>query len=371
MADSAQGILAAIKSNIARAQDAKVKGTVAAIVPIPPQYIPEPAPPSPLGNAHALPTPVPATLYASSFPKISRTGPKVPLAVSTAARSPKGQPKPFARAEIRMTYSRALASRPRPTPQQRTTTRRNRYMDEVAFILLTNFDHQAISQTKKEFAENLEEGTDILHYRRMPMQGLELALPKYQVSTVSIQLRQMGYRLAPNYLPSNPMTRRRPGETESQGRERAAYCAHRALEKFANDPQANTAVSDWFARACDRIVAANPNVFTASAKEKWSCTMAKEALAKRAAEAATLDKSAPETNHNPTQDTSTDQAPALNTPTKPDAPEAARDPDTAPPAPDAPAGVATTLPQARDNHAPAGVATTLPQARDNSVPTAK
>lgn len=46
-------------------------------------------------------------------------------------------------------------------------------MDEIAFILITNFDHQAISQTKKEFNEYLELGTDILHYRRMPLQGLE------------------------------------------------------------------------------------------------------------------------------------------------------------------------------------------------------
>lgn len=84
-----------------------------------------------------------------------------------------------------MTNSRALASNPRQTLQQRSAT-----------------------QTKIEFSEHLKIGTAILHYRKMPIQGLELALSKYQVSTVSTQLRQMVYRTARNYLSSNPMTLR-------------------------------------------------------------------------------------------------------------------------------------------------------------------
>ena len=360
--DSARDILAAINTNISRAQDARVNGTVAALLSIPTQYVSEPPPPPTISNTHSphqitmndstAPSTYalawgPGMLSSPAFPGISRVGPQVPPGSSTAG--PQAPARPFDRAEIRMTYSRALASKPRPPSQQRITARRNRDVDEVGFILLTNFDHQAISRTKLEFSEHLEVGTDILHYRRMPLQGLELALPKYQVSMVSIQLRQMGYRIAPNYLPSNPMTRRRPGETESQGRDRAAYCAHRAMAKIAGDPRANTAVSDWFARACDRMAAAYPHVFTDNAREKWNATMAQESLAKRAAEASQPSMNVPDKT---AQDNPTTPDPASTIPAKPVAPATVEVPDMAPSTPTAPEVVADTLSQARDNRVP-------------------
>lgn len=296
-ADSAHEIISAIKTNIARAQEARKNGTAVTLVPIPAQLTSVPHPP--LIARDAAPVRDPGTMTSLAFPPISTAGPQVPT-------------KPFDRAAIRMSYSRALTTNPRSTPPQRRAIRQNRAVDEIAFILITNFDHQAISQTKKDFGEYLEIGTDILHYRRMPKQGLELALPKYQISTVSVQLRQMGYKLEAHYLPTKPMTRRRPEETATQSRERAAYCAHRAMSKVAEDPRANTAVADWFARACKSITAEYPHVFTVCGAEHWNAIMTKESSARRAAEATQAGENEPVTTQKQVHDFPTTPAPDAN-----------------------------------------------------------
>lgn len=85
--------------------------------------------------------------------------------------------------------------------------------------------------------------------------------------------------------PYQPVTRQCPWEKEKQGHDRATYCARRAVAKVASDTRSNTVVAEWFPRACERIVAGNPHVFTNSAQEHWKNVLTKEAGAKRAAEA--------------------------------------------------------------------------------------
>lgn len=51
------------------------------------------------------------------------------------------------------------------------------------------------------------------------------------------------------YLSTNPMARRRAGESTTQNADRQAHIAHRAFSKVCDQPRTQIAVKNWFARA--------------------------------------------------------------------------------------------------------------------------
>ena len=279
---NAKDILQTITGNLAKIREAQANRTAVLLDPTPAQYIPECPPPMPPVLSATVPYAQAASLqhtssglganYTTAYPPISRQGPQIPRA-------------PFQRAEVRQTYARALQVPPRQSiTQQRQRRRDIQCMNAVKFILITNFDHCPIRQTKEEFAKYLEDGTDILHYRRMPFQGLEVAVLEYQLVSISQQFRQMGFVLATNYSPTNPMARRRAGESVAQNADRQAHVAHRAFSRVCDQPRTQIAVKNWFARERAIIETRYPHVFTSEGQKTWNETYHKEAQTRREAE---------------------------------------------------------------------------------------
>lgn len=173
--DSAQQILTAIKTNIAWAQHARALGTTATLVPILAHYVSDQVLPPPMtadSFAHELPQRTAQDPMAEAFHPdsefrhcISRSLPcnlNCRPAGSTQAVRPSGDPDVI----LAHFVSKALLC-----VTKRMPTRNYRHVHKIAFILFMNFDHQPISQTKKEFGECMEVGPNILHYRRMSLQG--------------------------------------------------------------------------------------------------------------------------------------------------------------------------------------------------------
>lgn len=65
------------------------------------------------------------------------------------------------------------------------------------------------------------------------------------------------------------MVRRRKDKSDLRAREREAFCSHRACTKVADEPRANPAVRDWFARVAQIVEGQCPSAFTNSARSQW------------------------------------------------------------------------------------------------------
>ena len=244
-----------------------------ATIAYPGAQFPPPAPTSAWGAAH--------NPSLDQFPTLASAAninekPAAPGFVSTQCRNE-------ARAG---SYSHVLKRAPRQSPSSpNETSRREAYcMSHLDFILITNFVHQEIRKTKKDFEYYLEPGTHILHIRRMQFDSIELIVPRWQAASISQQLRQMGFHLKRDYHPTNSMVRRRPEESAARAAERGAYCAHRAFSKVADCDRTQPVVRAWFANAAAKVEAALPDVFKTEAHSAWREKIMGEARARRAAE---------------------------------------------------------------------------------------
>lgn len=300
--DSRRACIAVAAENIKALRCAQATGTIAKLSPIPPQYKPrhptttqqvqQPLPqsqPPPHGILHAR---APAQSLVgqrfgpsgSDFPSLSASKSKpIPLNLPDPAHV---LAERRIEAQRQASYSAVLIRKPHFSPEKAAARRQMFCTSQVAFILITKFAHRPYSQTKEEFNHYLEPGTDILHMRRMQFDCLEIALPRFQLASVSQQLRQLGFILKRDYVPTEKMVRRRPQESPLQAQAREDYCAHRAFCKVAENPRTQPVVRAWFAQAAEAIEARNPKTFTEEARAGWSEKLQKEAKDRRLAETA-------------------------------------------------------------------------------------